>query len=154
MESQPPAGDPKLRALSLRVQSAEESLLAAKLYCKVTHLETTAANLMLSSLKHKEQAELATARGQRFYDKMKEHEAALAKDKSLQETLGPEILRAREKAMKLSAEAAAHEKRSNEAEESARSVLAESEGLRRERDKHLIEAKRLEAEAVRVESMF
>jgi len=154
VESQPPAGDPKLRALNLRVQSAEESLLAAKLYCKVTHLETTAANLMLSSLKHKEQAELATARGQRFYDKMKEHEAALAKDKSLQETLGPEILRAREKAMKLSAEAAAHEKRSNEAEESARSVLAESEGLRRERDKHLIEAKRLEAEAVRVESMF
>jgi len=154
VESQPPAGDPKLRALNLRVQSAEESLLAAKLFCKVRHLETTAANLILSSLKHQEQAEMATARGQRFYDQMKEQEAALANDKSLQQTLGAEIVRAREKAMKLSAEASAHEKKSGEAEESARGVLTESDGLRKERDKHLIEAKRLEAEAVRVESMF
>ena len=154
MESQPQTADPKLRALNFRVQSAEESLLAAKLFCKIRHLETTAANLSLSSMKHKEQAELATARGQRFYDKMKEDEAALAKDKSLTETLGPEIIRSREKAMKLSAEAFAHEKKSSEAEESARNVLTESEGLRKQRDKHLIEAKRLEAEAVRVESMF
>lgn len=52
--------------------------MTANLYCKITHLKTTAANLTLSKLKHQEEAELVTAMGQGFHDKMKEDEAALA----------------------------------------------------------------------------
>ena len=146
--------DPRQRALDLRVESAEASLEAARLYCRITHLETTAAKLLYSSLRRQEQADAATARGQRFFDSMKQDEAALSKNANLQGTLGPEISRKREKAMKMSAEASSHEKKKAEAEERARNVLAESVTLRKERDRRMIEAKRLEAEAVRIESMF
>ena len=147
-------GDPRLRSLTLRANAAEEGVLAAKLYCKITHLETVAANLTVQSLKHREEAENITARGQYFYNKMKEQQEQLDQQKGPKDILAAEVIRNREKAMSLSAQATSHEKKMGKMEERARSALAESVRLRRERDRHLLDAKKLDAEAVRTETLI
>ncbi len=154
MDAQRPTEDPRLRALNTRLQAAMTSLDAAKVYCKVTHFEAVAANLMVARIRHQELAAAATVRGQHFFDKMKECEAALARQGGRSETLQAEMIRNRQKAMKMSADASAHEKKMADIEERMRTVLAEAEMLRHERDKRLIEVRKLEAEAIRVESLI
>src|SRR4030065_751625 len=93
------------------------SLDAAKIFCKVTHFQAVAANLMVAGIRHQELAAAATVRGQHFFDKMKECEAALARQGGRSETLQAEMIRNRQKAMKMSADASAHEKKMADIEE-------------------------------------
>lgn len=146
--------DPLLKALTLRAQAAEQAVEAAKLYCKITHLEMMAANFALQKLKHQESAVNITTRGQYFYDRMKEQQSVLEKQKGPKDILAAEVARNREKAMKLSAQASAHEKKMERAEQKTRAAHSEAEKLKHERDRCLIEARKLEAEATRIQSLI
>jgi len=146
--------DPRLKSLTLRANAAEEDVEAAKLYCRIMHLETVAANLIVQSLKHKEEAESITVRGQYFYNKMKAQEGQLGKQKGPKDVLAAEVMRNREKAMRLSGQAAAHEKKTSDAERRAQTALSEAQKLRTERDRLLLGARKLEAEAIRIERLI
>ncbi len=148
------SNDPRLKSLTLRAMAAEEAVQAAKLYCRITHLETVAANLTLQSLKHKEEAESITSRGQYFYNKMKEQQTQLDRQKGPRDILAAEVIRNREKAMKLSGQAAAHEKKVSEAEQRVRTAVSEAGRLRTDMDRRLLDARKLEAQAIRIESLL
>jgi len=146
---EPPILDPRQRVLDLRVRAAEETVNAAKLYCKVTHLETVAAKLLIRRLELQEEAEMLTSTGKQHYAKMKEHQEAIAKREDLKATLGPEVIRRRDKAVKYASQASAKEKKMAETEGMIRTALGNAERLRRERDMTLVQARKFEAEAVR-----
>ena len=148
------SSDPRLRTLTLRAEAAEESLIAAKVHRRVTSLESRAARLLLSRLGRYEESAATMARGQHYYSRMKEHRQALAEQDAMKDVLEPEIERKKEKAVKLVAQAKEGERRVAELERRIRSLLEEAEGLRKERDRHIIEARKLEAEAVRIESLY
>lgn len=150
MIKEPPTVDNRQRMFDLRVQAAEESVAAAKLHCKATHMETVAAKLLLRRLELQEEAAMLTERGKLHYSKMKEHQETLSKRQDLRERLEPEIIHRRDKAVKYASQASGREKKMSEAETRIRTALDEADRLRRERDKLLIQARKFEAEAVRV----
>ncbi len=140
--------------LNLRAEAAETAVEAAKVFCKIKHHETVAAKFLVRRLELLEEAKNLTSRGKHYYDKMKEHQKALEKQKELKETLEPEIIRKRDKAVKLATQANAKEEKASEMEEKAREVLEDAIELKKERNKLIIQVRRLEADAVRAESSY
>lgn len=146
--------NPRIRSLKLKTRAAEEGLEAARIYSKIAHIESVAAKLLVRRLKQHEQYVTLMMRGKHYHSRMKDHEAHVAEREQLKAILEPEIDRKRDKATKLVSQAKIHERKKNEIEQRIRSLLEEAGKLKKTRDSHLIQSKKLEAEAVRIESMF